>query len=161
MSKTIDNRVIPFTKPMDMDLKTSINNMIIPKTLPAQASKFMLKKSMTCHTTQEIFQMFKTTDNKVIPSTKQMVTAPKILQNNMITLKTLPAQVSKSMLNKSMTCLITLEISQMSKITGSKVTLFIKQMDMVLRISQNNMITLKTPQDQANKFMLNKSMIFQ
>ena len=76
--KTTDSNLTPFTKQMDMDLKTSQNNMIILKIQPGLASKFTLNNSMIFLTTLVIYQMSKIIDSKVIPSTKQMVTALKI-----------------------------------------------------------------------------------
>ena len=76
--KTTDSNLTPFTKQMDMDLKTSQNNMIILKIQPGLASKFTLNNSMIFLTTLVIYQMSKIIDSKVIPSTKQMVTVLKI-----------------------------------------------------------------------------------
>ena len=70
MFKTTDSKVIQFIRQMDMDLKTSPNNMTILKILLVLVNKCML--NMTCHTILEIFQTFKITDSKVIPFTKQM-----------------------------------------------------------------------------------------
>ena len=66
MYKIIDNNLIPFPKPMVMDLKTLQNNTTTLKIQLAQANKFMLKKSMTFQITQATYQMSKIIDNKVM-----------------------------------------------------------------------------------------------
>jgi len=157
MCRIIDNRVIQFIRQMDMDLKTSQNNMIILKILLVLVNRCML--NMIFHITQVICLMFKTTDSKVIQFIRQMDMDLKTSQNNMTILKILLVQENKFMHN--MISHTILETCQMYKIIDNKVIPFTKQMDMDLKTSQNNMIIPKTLLDQANKFMLNKSMIFQ
>jgi len=61
-------------------------------------------------------------------------------------------------LNLNMIFPTTLVTYQITKIIDSKVILFIKLMDMAHKIFQNNMIILKTLQDQENKFMLKQNL---
>ena len=126
MFKTTDSKVIQFIRQMDMDLKTSQNNMTILKILLVLVNRCML--NMTCHTILEIFQTFKITDSKVIPSTKQMDMDPKTSQNNMTILKILLVQENKFMHN--MISHTILETCQMYKIIDNKVIPFTKQMVM-------------------------------
>jgi len=158
--KITDSKVIPFIKQMDMVLRTSLSNTIIPKILLDLENKFThkLRKSTIFHIILAIFLTLMTIDNKVILYTKPMDMAPRTLPSNMTTPKILLDLENKFMhrLTKSMIYLIILVTFQMSMIIDSKVTPFTKQMAMVLKISLSNTITLKILQALVNKFMLKR-----
>ena len=113
---------------------------------------------MIFHIILVTYQMLMTTDNKVIPSTKQTDMVPKTSPSNMITPKIQLDLVKKFMhkKRKSMIFLIILATFQMSMITDSKVIPFTKPMDMVPKISLSNTITLKILQALVSKFMLKR-----